>query len=119
MLYSVELRSLFLYCGCKGTHFFSNYQIFSYFFLFYGKKSVGITLSQGIPTNNNDILLSKLESIALIILNLQFLENLTHLLKCTDACRYKRKTKNILDEAHLVEHGFNTGRVAINEKQTE
>ena len=22
MLYSVELRSLFLICGCKGTHFF-------------------------------------------------------------------------------------------------
>ena len=39
MLYSVELRSLFLICGCKGTHFFSNYQIFSHFFSFLGKKS--------------------------------------------------------------------------------
>ena len=52
-------------------------------------------------------------------LNLQFLENLTHLLQCTDACGYEWQTEDILDETHLMKHGFHSGGITIDEEQTE
>ena len=40
MLYSVELRSRFLNCECKGMDYFFNYQIFWWYFNIYLQFSV-------------------------------------------------------------------------------
>ena len=118
MLYSVELRSLFLICGCKGTNFFSNYQIFSQLFSLFIEKSLFHAINKrktdsiSIQSTHQLVIVNS-STCQLINLNLQFLKNLTHLLQRADTCRHERQTKNILNESHFMQHSLDTCGIAI------
>ena len=53
------------------------------------------------------------------VLYLEFLHDFTHLLQRGDARRHQGQTQYILNHSHLMEHGLDSGGIAINEEQTE
>ena len=49
----------------------------------------------------------------------QFIQNSTHLFKCCDTSRYKRKTQFIVYHTHHAKHRFHTCRVTVYKQQLE